>query len=94
MERKGFPPDEDVYGTPLFATAGIAILCFVAGAILVGVAIARSGRPLRWMGIGYAVSLALFPIFFFTFAAAAPVAAAVFAAVGVVLALRLPRHLN
>jgi hypothetical protein len=92
---EGIPDlNDDVYGTPLFATAGVAILCFVAGAILLGVAIARSGRPLRWIGIGYAVSLALFPIFFFTFAAAAPVAATVFAAVGVVLALRLPRHLT
>ena len=92
---EGIPElNDDVYGTPLFATAGVAILCFIVGTILVGVAIARSRRPLRWIGIGYAVSLALFPIFFFTFAAAAPVAAAVFAAVAVVLALRLPRHLS
>ena len=92
---EGIPDlNDDVYGTPLFATAGVAILCFIAGAILLGVAIARTGGPLRWIGIGYAVSLALFPVFFFTFAAAAPVAAAVFAAVAVVLALRLPRHLS
>jgi hypothetical protein len=86
--------NDDVYGTPLFATAGVAILCFVAGAILIGVAIARTGGPLRWPGIGYAVSLALFPILFFTFAAAAPVAAALFTAVAVVVAVRLPRLLS
>src|SRR5918999_1088548 len=92
---EGIPDlNDDVYGTPLFATAGVAILCFIAGAILVGVAIARSRRPLRWIGIGYAVSLALFPVFFFTFAAAAPVAGALFAAVAVVVAVRLPRYLG
>ena len=92
---EGIPDlNDDVYGTPLFATAGVAILFFVVGAILVGVAIARVGGPLRWPGIGYAASLALFPILFFTFAAAAPVAAALFTAVGVVVALRLPRFLN
>lgn len=85
--------NDDVYGTPLFATAGVAILCFIAGAILLGVAIARAGGPLRWPGIGYAVTLALFPILFFTFAAAAPVAAALFAAVAIFIAVRLPRHL-
>ena len=86
--------NEDVYGTPLFATAGVAILCFVAGAILLGVAIARVRGALRWPGIGYAASLALFPILFFTFAAAAPVAAALFTAVSVVLALRVPGSLE
>ena len=92
---QGIPDlNDDVYGTPLFATAGVAILCFIAGAILLGVAIAREGGPLRWPGIGYAVSLALFPILFFGFAAAAPVAAAMFAAVGVVVALRLPPALG
>ena len=92
---QGIPElNDDVYGTPLFATAGVSILCFVAGAILIGVAIARSRGPLRWAGIGYAASLALFPILFFTFAAAAPVAAALFAAVAVVVAVRLPRHLG
>jgi hypothetical protein len=83
--------NDDVYGTPLFATGGVAILCFVAGAILVGVAIARVGGPLRWPGIGYAASLALFPILFFTFAAAAPIAAGLFAAVALFVAVRLPR---
>jgi hypothetical protein len=92
---QGIPDlNDDVYGTPLFATAGVGILCFVAGAILVGVAIARTARPLRWVGVGYAASLALFPILFFSFAAAAPVAAAVFAAVAVVVAVRLPRRIS
>ena len=53
-----------------------------------------AGGPLRWPGISYAASLALFPILFFTFAAAAPVAGALFAAVAVVVAVRLPRYLG
>jgi hypothetical protein len=86
--------NDDVYGAPLFATAGVAIPCFVAGAALLGVAIARGGGPLRWPGIAFAASLALFPILFFTFAAAAPAAAALFAAVTVIVAIRLPRQLG
>jgi hypothetical protein len=86
--------NDDVYGTQLFATAGVGILCFIAGAILVGIAIARVDGALRWAGISYAASLALFPVLFFAFAAAAPIAGALFAAVGVVVALRLPRHFS
>jgi hypothetical protein len=43
--------NEDVYGTPLFATAAIGFLFFLWGGILLGVAIARFARPLRWVGI-------------------------------------------
>jgi hypothetical protein len=49
--------NDDVYGTPLFATAAIGLVFFVAGGILLGVAIARIGRPLRWVGIGFGASL-------------------------------------
>ena len=85
---------DDVYATPLFATAGVGLLCFVAGAILLGVAIARAAGRLRWVGIGFGASLALFPLLFFTVAAVAPVAAALFAAASVALSLRLPRALG
>jgi hypothetical protein len=84
--------NEDVYGTPLFATAGIGFLFFVAGGILLGVAIARSARPLRWIGIGYAASLVLFVLGFLALDIAQPIAGALLAVVGVVLALRLPRY--
>ena len=93
--REGVPAvNDDVYGTPLFATAGIAILCFIVGAVLVGVAIARTAGPVRKAGIAYAASLGLFPLLFFTIPAAAPIAAAIFTAAGITLALRLPRQLN
>jgi hypothetical protein len=52
--------NDDVYGTPLFATAGIGFLFFLAGAILLGIAIARVGQPMKWIGIGLAGSLVLF----------------------------------
>ena len=84
--------NDDVYGTPLFATAAIGFLFFVAGAILLGIAIARVGRPMKWIGIGFASSLVLFVIGFLMLEIAQPIAGALFAAVGVLLALRLPNQ--
>jgi hypothetical protein len=84
--------NDDVYGTPLFATAGIGFLFFLAGAVLLGIAIARGGRPLRWVGIGFAATLVLFVVGFLTLEIAQPIAGALFALVGVVLALRLPNE--
>jgi hypothetical protein len=84
--------NDDVYGTPLFATAAIGFLFFLAGGILLGVAIARVARPLRWVGIGYAASLVLFVLGFLMLDIAQPIAGALLAVVGVVLALRLPRY--
>lgn len=84
--------NDDVYGTPLFATAAIGFIFFLAGGILLGVAIARVARPLRWAGIGFAASLVLFVLGFLMLDIAQPVAGALLAVVGVVLALRLPRY--
>jgi hypothetical protein len=84
--------NDDVYGKPLFATAGIGFLFFLAGAILLGVAIAHTGRPLKWIGIGFAASLVLFVLGFLFLEIAQPVGGALFALVGVVLALRLPDY--
>lgn len=84
--------NEDVYGTPLFATAGIGFLFFVAGAILLGIAIARVGRPMKWIGIGFSSSLVLFVIGFLMLEIAQPIAGGLFAVVGVLLALRLPNQ--
>jgi hypothetical protein len=86
--------NDDVYSTPLFATAGLGLLLFALGGIVLGVAIARVGGPLRWAGIGYGASVALFVLGFLTFRLAQPVAGALLAAVGAVLALRLPRRLG
>lgn len=84
--------NDDVYGTPLFATAAIGFLFFLAGGILLGVAIARVGPPLRWVGIGFGASLVLFVLGFLLLDVAQPIAGALLAVVGAVLALRLPRY--
>lgn len=84
--------NDDVYGTPLFATVGIALVFFLVGAILLGVAIARTGRPLKWIGIGFAAGLALFVLGFLFLDIAQPIGGALFAVVGIALALRLPEH--
>jgi hypothetical protein len=84
--------NDDVYGTPLFATAAIGLVFFVAGGILLGVAIARIGRPLRWVGIGFGASLVLFVLGFLALDIAQPIGGALLALVGLVLALRLPRY--
>jgi hypothetical protein len=84
--------NDDVYATPLFATAAVGFLFFLAGGILLGVAIARVGRPLRWIGVGFGASLVLFVFGFLMLDIAQPIAGALLAVVGVVLAIRLPRY--
>jgi hypothetical protein len=84
--------NDDVYGTPLFATAAIGFLFFLTGGILLGVAIARVAPPLRWVGIGFGASLVLFVLGFLFLDIAQPIGGALLAVVGVVLALRLPRY--
>ena len=86
--------NEDVYGTPLFATVGVGLLLFIAGAVLLGFAIARVGGALRWAGIGYATGLVLFAVFGFALSVAQPVAGALAAAAGAVVAVVLPRRLS
>ena len=59
---------DEVYSAPLFGTALVALVCFLAGAILVGSAIAASGRLPRWAGWLYAVAHVTFVLgglFFF-----------------------------
>jgi hypothetical protein len=45
----------DVYAAPLFITAIVFLLLFVAGGIFTGTAIAASARWPRWTGWAYAV---------------------------------------
>lgn len=86
--------NEDVYGPPLFATAGIGLVFLLAGAILLGVAIARVGQHMKWIGVGFAASLVVFVLGFLFVDVAQPVGGALLALVGVVLALRLPIERN
>jgi hypothetical protein len=84
--------NEDVYGPAVFATAGVGMLFFVAGAILLGVAIAGVGGPMKWIGIGFAASVVIFVLGFLMLDVAQPIGGALLAVVGVMLALRLPNH--
>jgi hypothetical protein len=59
----------ETYGVPLFATAIVALLFFMAGGILTGLAIARSGRLPRWAGWIYAITTVAFALSNFLFPA-------------------------
>jgi hypothetical protein len=52
----------DVYGGPLFATAALSLLSFVAGGILLGGAARRVGMWPRWAGVTFATSITVFAI--------------------------------
>jgi hypothetical protein len=82
----------DVYGPPLFATFAFGAPLFIAGAILLGVAVARYNPAWRWLGAGYAVFLPLFLIAGFLFDLVQPVMAFVLLVVTVILARRLSRR--
>jgi hypothetical protein len=81
----------DVYGPPLFATFAVGAPLFIAGAILLGIAIARYEPALRWLGIGYAAFLPLFLITGFLFDLIQPVMALILTVLTLVLARRLTR---
>ena len=84
---------DTAYGPALVATIAASLLTLLVGTILVGTAIARSAPALRWVGIGYAVSLVIFSfsgVLGFG-AGIQPAAGLLLAASTVVLARRLPR---
>jgi hypothetical protein len=54
--------NEDVYGEPLFLMAGLSVLLFIAGGILLGIAARRARLGPRWAGYAFAASVALFAI--------------------------------
>jgi hypothetical protein len=66
--------NNDINSTPLFATAGVSLLLFMAGGVLLGSAIAASGRLPRWTGWAFAVGLVGFALAFILL----PVAMSVF----------------
>ncbi len=81
---------DDVYGTPLLVMFGVGALFFVAGAVVLGRAVARTAPGLRWAGYAYAASLVLFLVAGFTVAVVQPVAGAAVAVAATVIARRLP----
>ncbi|HSJ23462.1 MAG TPA: hypothetical protein VK929_02185 [Longimicrobiales bacterium] len=52
----------DVYSVPLFGTAVLGLLLFIAGGILAGLAVAASHRFPRWAGWLLAVSIPVFAV--------------------------------
>jgi hypothetical protein len=82
---------DEVYGAPLLTAFAIGALTFLAGALLLGRALAHTAPSLRWAGWTYGASLVVFLISGFTVSFLQPVAGAVACAAGVVVALRLPR---
>lgn len=52
----------DVYGSPLFATAALSLLAFVAGGILLGGAARRVGTWPGWAGVTFTTSITVFAI--------------------------------
>ena len=82
--------DDTAYGPALFATALSATFVLIVAAIVVGTAIARTSRRLRWPGIAYAVLIPLFALSGFLLEPVQPVAGFALAVATTVLALRLP----
>ena len=52
----------DVYGSPLFATASLSLLAFVAGGVLLGGAARRVGTWSRWTAVTFTTSITVFAI--------------------------------
>jgi hypothetical protein len=81
--------NDDVYGAPLFATFAVGAPLFMAGAVLLGVALGRHARALRWWGVGYAVFQPLFVVSGFLFDLVQPLMAVLLLITTAVIAVRL-----
>lgn len=92
--RSGMPDlnEDTAYGTATLGTAGVSILLLIAGAALLGVAIARTAPELRWVGIGFGAGLPLFAIngFLTVGFPTQPLFGLLLSGITVVLARRLP----
>jgi hypothetical protein len=82
---------DTAYGPALVATALTSTAFFIVSAIVLGTAIARTHRRLRWHGIAYAAFLVLFAGPGFVFGVLQPAAGLALAAATAALAVRLPR---
>jgi hypothetical protein len=84
--------NEDVYeAPPLFAMVGVALLLFVAGAILLGRAAVRAGLGPTWAGVLFAVGVPLFGIGGQLLSFLHPIAGLLLMASGIALALAARR---
>jgi hypothetical protein len=82
---------DTAYGPALIATAAGATLLLITSAIVVGIAIARTHRRLRGVGVAYAVLLPLFAISGFLLPIVQSAAGFAVAIATAVLAIQLPR---
>jgi len=82
---------DTAYGPALTATAITATLLLIASAIVLGIAITRTHRRLRAVGVAYAVLLPLFAISGFLLPIVQSAAGFAVAIATAVLAIRLPR---
>jgi hypothetical protein len=82
---------DTAYGPAFFATALTATFFLIVSAIVLGTAIARTSRRLRWHGIAYAALLSAFVITGFVLQPAQPWTGFALAAATASLAVRLRR---
>jgi hypothetical protein len=82
---------DTAYGPAFFVVALTATFFLIVSAIVLGAAIARSDRRLRWHGIAYAVLLPAFAVSGFALQIAQPWTGFLLAAATTALAVRLPR---
>ncbi len=75
-----------MYDTPLFVTAGLAVLLYSAGSIVFGVALWRLRTLPRWIGVFLALSAPLISIVGLSLGAAQTVGSAMLVVAGVAIA--------
>jgi hypothetical protein len=74
--------NEDVYGGTLFAVAGLSLLLFIAGAVMLGMAARRTPTLPSWAGVTFAASAVVFVLAFLFIDVVQPVAGLGIAAAG------------
>jgi hypothetical protein len=84
---------DTAYGPALFVTALTSAFFLIVSATVLGVAIARTNRRLRWHGVAYPVLLAAFTLSGFVLQPIQALTGFALAAATAALALRLPRIL-
>jgi hypothetical protein len=82
---------DTAYGPTFFATALTASFFLIVSAVVLGTAIARADRRLRWYGIAYAAGIAVFTLSGFAFQPIQAFAGFALAAATAALAVRLPQ---
>ena len=75
--------NEDVYGGTLFAVAGLSLLLFIAGAVMLGMAVRRTPTLPSWAGVTFAASALVFVLAFLFIDVVQPVAGLGIAAAGI-----------